>query len=158
MHLVKLLYYSDRKSIIETGRPITGDQMTSMDWGPILSDVLNFVRGEKQPGPDWKEYISKRKPDFTVSLLKAKPETDELSQYELDVLIEIDERHGRKDRFAFSAESHHLPEWSDPDGSSFPIEIADILRHENNSAQDISDVEDASRVEWFFQKLDDDAK
>lgn len=158
MHLVKLLYYADRQAILESGRPITGDQMTSMDRGPVLSEILNFVRGEKKPGFDWQEYISKRRSDFTVGLLKAKPESDKLSHYELDILAEVDKQHGLKDRFDFSAESHRLPEWTDPDGSSIAIEIADILRHEQNSDKDVKDVEEVSRVEWFFRALDDDAK
>lgn len=158
MHLVKLLYYADRQAILETGRPITGDQMTSMDKGPVLSEILNFIRGEKHPGEDWPEYVSSRRPDFTVALLKARPETDRLSRYEVDILIEIDKKHGWKDRFDFSAESHRLPEWTDPDGTSIPIEIADILRHEKASDKDIADVEESSRVEWFFQRLANDTK
>jgi hypothetical protein len=158
MHLVKLLYYADRQAIVETGRPITGDQMVSMDKGPVLSDILNFIREKKPAGPDWREYISRRRPDFTVAGMKVKPESDQLSEYELSVLTEIDERHGLKDRFLFSAESHRLPEWKDPDGTSIPIEITDILRYENNSEKEVADVEDASNVDWFFNKLEDDPK
>jgi hypothetical protein len=158
MHLIKLLYYADRKAILEFGRPITGDQMTSMDWGPVLSDILDYVRGRQNPGPNWQEYISQRRSDYTVAVLKASPETDTLSKYELDVLVEIDKAHGWKDRFDFSAESHRLPEWTDPNGSSIPIDIEDILRSERNSDREIADVTDTARVDWFFKNLDDDTE
>jgi uncharacterized phage-associated protein len=153
--LIKLLYYADRQALLEKGRPITGDQMVSMDKGPVLSKTYDLIRSTGNVGRDWHEYVSERTGGFTVRLAKTDPETDKLSSYELGVLAEIDKRHGSKDRFDLSAESHRLPEWVDPDGSSIPIDALDILRVEHRSEKDIRETEETARVEWFFRRLDD---
>ena len=42
LKLIKLLYLADRQSLIESGYPITGDRLVSMDRGPVLSRVLDL--------------------------------------------------------------------------------------------------------------------
>src|SRR3990172_2573892 len=88
MVLIKLLYLSDRRSLIETGVPITGDQMVAMPHGSVLSqtyDQINMASPvEPEASAPWFEYITEPS-DYAVSAKKA-PELDELSQYELDVL------------------------------------------------------------------------
>ena len=46
MALIKLLYLADREALLETGYPITGDQMVSMPHGPVLSRIYDEAKWE----------------------------------------------------------------------------------------------------------------
>jgi len=154
MLLNKLLYYSDREALLTRGAPITGDLMVSMDYGPVLSTVLDFIRHTREPGPDWKAYIE-RAPNYTVRLRVDNPVIDELSKFELEILQAVDEKHGSKDPFDLSQESHALPEWVDPHGCSIPIPFESVLELEHSSAQDIRDTQSNAQIEWFFRHLEE---
>jgi hypothetical protein len=49
--------------------------------------------------------------------------------------------------------AHTLPEWRDPQGSSLPIQIGDILRAEGMSEEDVREVEEALRAEAFADRF-----
>jgi uncharacterized phage-associated protein len=152
MLLTKLLYYADREALLKRGAPITGDQMVSMDYGPVLSAVLDFIKHTKEPGPTWRAYIETA-PNYVVNLLR-EPEIDELSPFEIQTLAKVDEAHGSKDPFDLSNESHSLPEWRDPHGSSVPIQVEELFEGEKKS-EEIADVAANARVEWFFRDLEE---
>jgi uncharacterized phage-associated protein len=89
LRLAKLSYLSDRESLVKRGIPITGGTYFSMNKGPVISEILNFVRQRNAPG--WKETIS---PDRAHILsLEAEPAYDSLSKSELDILDAIVARH-----------------------------------------------------------------
>lgn len=156
MVLIKLLYLSDRRSLVETGLPITGDQMVSMPHGPVLSRIYDQINMGEPPETDeeavcWYEYITE--PDGYTVRKKKDPETDQLSQYELDVLAEIYEKFGQMDRFRLRDFTHTLPEWIDPLGSSLPIKPQTILQADGKSDAEIELlVKDAEEV-WFIRNL-----
>jgi hypothetical protein len=140
--LIKLLYLADRKALLDTGYSITGDQMVSMQWGTLLSNVYDAI---KQQSPDagfaiWSEYMG-RSLGFKVLLKSDYPETDELSSYELRVLDETHALH-RHFRFTdFVNLTHGFAEWSDPGSSSSPIDPKDILRAEGVPEERIAEFE-----------------
>lgn len=127
MSLIKLLYLADRRALIETGTPITGDRMVSMPYGPVLSHVLDLISHGPRDGSPWFRYVSEPE-GYDVALRAADPESDALSRYDLEVLDAVDEQHGHLDRWALVAYCHTLPEWKDPEGSSITIDPEDILR------------------------------
>jgi len=69
------------------------------------------------------------------------PSNDELSRAEEAMLDEISAQHGAKDRWQLVRETHELPEWVDPCGSSFPIEYRDILAAGNKTEAEIAEIE-----------------
>jgi uncharacterized phage-associated protein len=152
MLLVKLLYYADRESIVRKKAPITGDQMASMPLGPVLSTVLNFVRGTRPRGVIWREYVSEKQGDYTVHLLCPEPDSGELSEFETALLDEVDRHYGGWDPFDLSDESHKLPEWRDPHNSSAPIEPEEILRGSGKDEDEIAVLEENARLQRFFQR------
>ena len=137
--LVKLLYLADRQSLVNSGYPITGDRLVSMDYGPVLSRVLNLITGERYPGNEqesvWTQYIS-APDDYEVSLLDM-PEMDELSAYELGILEDVFEKFGHWDRWELVRYTHTLPEWEDPQGTSIAIDTHVILREAGKSDEEI---------------------
>ena len=155
MVLIKLLYLADRKSLVETGAPITGDGMVSMPHGPVLSRTLDNINMGEPVEPDpptaWYEYVSE--PHNYEVRAKKEPETEELSRYELDVLTEIYERFGGRSTWSLRDYTHTLPEWVDPQGASNPIHPETILRAAGKSEAEIQAiVEDAEEV-WFIRNL-----
>jgi uncharacterized phage-associated protein len=151
MILVKLLYMADRKSLVETGIPITGDRMCAMDNGPILSRTLDLINmGKEKTGGrrfPWYEYITE--PDgYDVALAGRPTEIDELSEYEIGILHEMHGTYGRIDKWDLVGILHgKLPEWRDPGGSSFEIDPAEILKAEGKSPDEIEKISaDAAEI------------
>ncbi|MGC1184959.1 MAG: Panacea domain-containing protein [Candidatus Dormiibacterota bacterium] len=139
MKLDKLLYLADRRSLVETGFVITGDQMCSMEHGPVLSYVLNLLKGDAPPGPDWRKLISPNS-GFDVMLVQDPPdEAVALSDYETEVLAAVWTEFGHMDQFQLRDYLHAtMPEWENPGKSSKPIDAEAILRLEGWSDSDIA--------------------
>ncbi len=156
MVLIKLLYLADRKSLVKTGVPITGDKMVAMPHGPVLSRTYDHVNMGEPTETDqptaWYEYITEPE-GYNVSGKKTEPKTDELSQYELETLDSVYQQFGQMNRWVLRDFTHTLPEWSDPQGSSFPIEPETILRAEGRSDREIREMTEAAEELWFLNSL-----
>jgi len=129
--LMKLLYMSDRLSLEKFNMPVVGDCYVSMDKGPVLSGVYDLIKRKAlRDVPDaleiWSAYISPRNNNWEVELL-ANPGNDELSQNDEDIIYEIYSKRGNLDRFDLVEITHQFPEWRNPNGSSIPIKIEEIL-------------------------------
>lgn len=154
MALIKLLYLADRQSLIETGAPITGDRLVVMPFGPVLSSTLNSINmGEPLGGSrsDWYQYISE--PDGYTVKAKTTGEFETLSPYEKRVLDGIYAEFGKMDRWALVEYTHKLPEWSDPNGSSFPIDVEVILRSAGRSDEEIEAISQEAESVWLIRSL-----
>ena len=128
LKLMKLMYLAERLSLERYGEPLTGDFLVSMPHGPVLSMTLNYINGmlESTRG-GWDEWISDRE-NRSLSLADPSmirtPEKDlsALSETDLEVLTETWEKFGHMGTWQLRDYTHdHLPEWTDPKGSSRPI-------------------------------------
>jgi uncharacterized phage-associated protein len=154
LSLLKILYLSDRKSLSERGRPITGDAMVSMPHGPVLSRIYDSMKcgpeeGQIQP---WNEYLTERE-NNTISLRQANPPTEELSQFERDILEGTLAQYGGFGPWELRAITHSLPEYRDPQGSSLPIDPVIILKAEGWSDEEIHDAVVSAREEVFLNSV-----
>jgi hypothetical protein len=150
--LVKLLYLADRKALVDCGQPITGDAMVSMPHGTVLSGVLDCINaGGMVDGSPWAMAISP--PDGYDVTLRDNPGTDELSEYELDALREIDGQYGKLNWQQLRQVTHDLPEWTDPSGSSLKIAPERILRAEGKSPEQIEALTQEAEELWFIDRL-----
>lgn len=146
MKLIKLMYLVDREALLRWGRPVSTDTYVSMNRGPVLSKTYDLITDGAQPGSEsaWSESISVPQ-NYEVSLLKDVP-TDELSKAERLLIEEIFAHFGRMSRWELVEWMHaNLPEWTNPEGTSIPIEIADILRAGKKSEVEIAAIEDELR-------------
>lgn len=145
MKIIKLLYLADREALSRWARPITGDSYVSMDNGPVLSKVLDKINSGRNPSgikPYWHKYISSPE-GYKIKLLKREPRFDELSKREKELLLSIFEKYKEYDQWQMVKICHDtLPEWRDPEGTSIPIRIEDILREVNKTEKDISLIEE----------------
>jgi uncharacterized phage-associated protein len=145
LKLIKLLYLAEREALIRFGAPLTYDSYVSMPHGPVLSATLDRIN--EQPiyeGGYWDKHITP-KLNHEVSLrdMNNVP-NDQLSRAEEAILDEIFQKYGHLSRWDLVELTHQLPGWTDPDGSSLPIEPADILLSEGYSAQDVAEMQ----AEW----------
>ena len=157
MVLIKLLYLSDRQSLIETGLPITGDRMVSMPHGPVLSATLDLIK-EPEPEPGihspWHEYLLTRPAPREVKLKLSDPDEDELSRYHLKVLKGVYCEFGKKGKYELRDWTHQLPEWEDPKGSSRTIDPRRILEKAGVPRSRIDDFERDADEDWFVRSLE----
>jgi uncharacterized phage-associated protein len=146
LSLIKLLYFADRLALIETGVPITGDTMVSMPYGPVLSLVKDCLNSFESFGADctpWRACFTKE--GNSVALLDADFATDELSEYEIDVLQRTDDKYGNLTPGEFMDLGHKEPEYEDPLGSSWSIEPETVLE-KHGAAVLIERAEEAARI------------
>lgn len=138
MRLVKLMYLADREALVRWGRPVTMDTLCSMPRGPVLSNTLNLIN--EQPDPEnpryWHQYISERHENYEVEL-RVETKSDQLSRKEEQVVEEVFSKFGHLSQWQLVDYTHTLPEWKDPAGSMFPIDIRDILLPAGYTEQDV---------------------
>lgn len=141
MKLIKLLYLADREGLLKWGRPVTFDHYVSMDNGPVLSETYERIMDGVPPGQSsfWADHISSPK-DYEVALTKDTT-IDELSDVEMQLLDEVFEKHGHKDRWEVVKFMHELPEWTNPNGSAIPITYRDILKAGKKTEAEIAAIE-----------------
>lgn len=153
LKLIKLLYFADREALLQFGRPISYDLFVSMPHGPVLSRTLNLITDEPDPDREsyWRHYISEPH-DYSVRLLGAAP-NDQLSQAEEALLDSVFEKFGQLSKWQLRDLSHDLPEWRDPNGSSVPISIRDILLGQGVSEADAAAIEQELEALTIAEKL-----
>ena len=149
MKLLKLMYLVDREALLRWGRSMTADNFVSMPRGPVLSQTLNLITEEKLGESYWKRFISAPQ-EYNVSLLE-EPEFDELSRADVELIDELYGKFGGWNRWDLVRYTHDLPEWTDPKGSSIPIDYRRVLEVGGKSEQEvfeiISDLEEVALFE-----------
>ena len=150
LHLIKLLYFAERKAAKLHNRPICGGHYVSMDNGPVLSEVYDLIKGERQ-GQVWGTRIES--PSVSVHLIEdCRPSA--VSEAELDVLDSICDKWAGRPLGEILDHAHQdLPEWQHPGGSSLPIEPAAFLRAVGKTEQDIREITEEVRAENYFHHL-----
>lgn len=131
MGLIKLMYLADRESISRFGEPISYDEMYSMDYGLVLSDAYDAVKGN-DIAPPWDKYFSARnsQEDFYIGLNRqvGRPELDRLSDADIQVLDATFAKFGGMNEWDLSEYMHrHCPEWKFPNGSRIPVDERELV-------------------------------
>jgi uncharacterized phage-associated protein len=160
LKLMKLLYLSDREAMRAFGWPISGDRLVSMPHGPVLSQTLNLMDGdvESQPG-GWEEWISDKE-DHELSLRQPLNVValDELAPAEIDVLKAVWNKFGAMGKWEIRDWTHqHCAEWTDPKGSSFPIQheaLARAVGFDDASAKELAaQIQAEQEIDRIFAAL-----
>jgi hypothetical protein len=148
--MLKLLYLADRRSLVETGRPITGDRVVNMANGPVLSEVYDYVKGQVPEEASWRAFLQTEGRD----LVFMKDAGDgELSEYDIELLTELQEQHRGQNFKNLIDEVHLLPEWKMPQGDAkaerLPYE--EILRGADVSPETIREYEALNAAMWQME-------
>ncbi len=140
LKLIKLLYLVDREAFVRWGRPVTHDSYVSMPHGPVLSFTLDRINErESSEGAYWHTLIGPKQ-NYEVRLIAEDCPNGQLSRAEEELIDEVFAKYGHMNRWQLRDFSHTLPEWEDPNGSSHPIDAADILRDAGYSEDDIQEI------------------
>jgi uncharacterized phage-associated protein len=146
--LLKLLYLADRECLVRRGFPITGDCLISTPDGPALARISEAI-AQGKPGPPLNAYLMVRAGDLVV-LRTDSPPTDELSDFERNVLDDVHRRYGHLDPEQLRELSRSLPEFGSMEG---PIDPAAILRHAGWTEEEIAEAETCANEASFFARL-----
>lgn len=125
MSLLKLMYITDREALRRWHVPLTNDRYVSMKLGPVLSGVYDLIVVPSETETYWRRHISSPC-DYRISLMKD-PGDDQLSPAEESLVDEMFTQYGNRSQWQLSDLTHDFEEWKDPDGSSIPIDVSEIL-------------------------------
>jgi uncharacterized phage-associated protein len=126
---VKLVYLADRESIVRYGFPILDDERVSMPHGPVNSTTYSFINGEIED-EGWSEFlVDQENHEISVKDFTEECDWDELSDADIACLDAVWKEFGAWDQWALVKWTHdprNIPEWEDPNGSSFSIPLSRI--------------------------------
>lgn len=154
--LMKLMVISERACMIETTSLITGAGFMSMQNGPILSHVLDLMKGTAK-NQFWSQYIefvpwARCRTESNHCILKqALDPTQFLSQHELKVLDQVWQKHGSKSKWDLVELTHEFPEWNKECAttkSSSPISLESIFELGFNKTHEQA-AELAQEIDYF---------
>lgn len=140
LKLIKLLYLADREALHRWGFNLTTDRYVSMDHGPVVSNIYNLIISDDTYKPFWSQYITPPLGEYEVALRSGDIPENQLSRAEEKLLREVFGTYGTWSRWKLRDFTHTLPEWTDPKGSSIPIEIDAVLLAQGASEEDVSGV------------------
>ena len=141
--LMKLLYLAERESLVRYGSPMSGDRLYSLPHGPILSTTLNLANGKMKTSVEngWSAFITSSKvEEHDLSLIDRsvnEDDLDELSRSDREILEDVWQKFGHKDKWDVKDYTHNLPEWKDSGNSRQPIEYEDIFKAAGYKEADI---------------------
>lgn len=152
IRLLKLLYMADRAAWAKYGRPITGDEYTSMRQGPVLNKTYGLIKteGEEEPAGPWHATIE-RVGEHDVRLRK-EPDLGPLSEAEIEILDEIFAEYRSRGTWDVVEELHRiLPEWKRP------VRDENVIRPENSIFPEtiLEKVGQADRIEAIRKDLEE---
>lgn len=149
-NLLKLMYYADRQALEDLDRPITGDRMSNLPKGPILSKTYNVIKGE-YPLDAWNRII--KRVGKNGLKLEAKVDLSSLSRAEISVIKRTFDQHGRKSGLRLWWDSHRLKEFKDPRQSSSDVSVRELLEQMGKSDDDIRRIAHDAAEERFFHSV-----
>lgn len=143
--LMKLMYFSDRKALLETGFPITDDCYYIMNRGPILSSTLDHINQyTSEMASIFETPQSKNEGGYPVKELTLKAtvgrEYEYLAEIEvsiLDAILEELSSMSTNEIVQYAHDDKICPEWKFPQGTSIALPIESILRHHGVEAEEI---------------------
>ncbi len=125
-----------------------------MKHGPVLSNVLDIINngGDPEDNSYWYRHISQPK-GYNIEL-KEFPEVDALSQRELELIDELDEKFKDFDKWEMVEICHDiLPEWENVGVGRKLIEIDTILDKLGKTEEEIKAVDEEVSNLNYLKKI-----
>ena len=154
--LMKLMVIAERECMAQTTSLITGAQFWSMQNGPVLSDVLDLMKG-KTSSTLWDqciEFVPHKgcgSPSNHCVLKLDLDVTEYLTEFEIALLESVWMQHGKKDKWNLVNLTHTFPEWDKTCAktkSSVPISLEAIFELGLKESPELAK-ERAEEIEYF---------
>jgi uncharacterized phage-associated protein len=158
--MLKLIYLFDRRSLVETGSTITGDVLDNLPHGGTPSQIYDNTKSHRDKrfkDAIWQQYLTESV-NNEIRLQNEKFSTDELSEFERDLIRQTWEKFGKLSNSKLYDVVHSLPEFEDPEGSSTRIDPEEILRHEKWTDDDIARADRDAKRHYFLNQISKFAK
>lgn len=133
LRAVKLVYLADREALRVRGTPIQSERYAAMPHGPVNSSTYDHIKGVyADQNNGWREFLRDRE-NHDVGLASTDIEfedLDELSRSEMKILDRVLNQFKDFSNFElrdWTHEPENVPEWTNPNGSSFPISLEQIM-------------------------------
>ena len=145
--LIKLLYLADKASLKESSQTITGDKYVSMDSGPVLSKLYDLIKGRCRQNEIQSLWDSRFiRNGYELDIATDRIPQGELSEFEIEILDKIYDQFRTYDFNGMIKYAHNnCPEWKDPNHSSIPIPLKDVLKSLEKTPEEI---------EWILEEAE----
>lgn len=155
--LIKLIYLADKESYDAINHSMTGDTYYALPQGPILSELLNLIKG-KSDEKNQSYWDARFTTDgYNLIALSSNIPSGLLSKFEKRTLDNIDREFHNKtfgDMIDFVHDSRNCPEWSDPGPHSRKvITESDILRALGRTKEEIGIIENENTAYEHEEKI-----
>lgn len=158
VHLMKLMYISDRNSLRRLGRPISGDRSVAMKHGPVLITAYNATKGQYHDS-SWTESLTQFM-DHQVKLAEKPTTLDELSPAELEVIGDTVEEYRAVGEWELVELTHQFPEWikhwneAEQRGEVIPMgEILDAVGRSVDRDLILAELADRAEIDRILQSV-----
>ena len=134
--LMKLMVITERQFMERTTSLLTGAHFASMQNGPVLSEMLNLMKGDIE-SPLWRDhvlfipYAGKGTESNRCVLTRRLPVDEFLTEYETSILASVWKDYGHRSKWKIVDITHTFPEWDRScaeSKSSKPITLESIYR------------------------------
>jgi uncharacterized phage-associated protein len=152
LRLLLLMYIAERELLAETATPLTGDIYKATDEGPILSHVLDLIRGKGSRSAEWEGFI--KRSGYAVRLV-AEPGRGRLSGDVVDKLTEVSNRYREKGHWEHPDLAREFPEWAKNflrTGSAL-IPLNDILDAQGEGRDTLDLLKEGESVRQHMAKI-----
>ena len=152
LRLLKLMYIAERELLAQMGTPVTGGIYKATEQGPILSQVLDLIRGKGLRSAEWEGFI--KRSGYAVKLV-AEPGRGRLSGDVIDKLAEVSQRYREKGHWDVRDLAQEFPEWDKkfPGTGSALIPLKDILDAQRESQDTLDLIEEGEAVRQHMSKI-----
>ena len=155
--ICKLVFLADKYHLVRYGRPVTGDRICAMEYGPVPSvalDALNILLGSERGSPEAQEIarilsgyvtLDERYRNRHFSSIHRIDAERYLSPSDLEAIREVLKEHGAKSFEELKAMTHELfayrKAWGDRDCDNPTMKFEDLF------------VEDPDAIEGAFEEM-----
>ena len=113
--LMKILYISERRSLEQTNTLISDSSFASLPKGPVTSEVLNLMKGNRR-SEKWEHHFKFLRKgqgvdENTVELCEPFDYREELSIFEMKLLNSVWDEFGSQEKWDLVELTHDFPEW-----------------------------------------------
>lgn len=145
LQLMKMVFLADREHLAKYGRPIVGGSYFTMKYGPVSSELLNYLDESLT-----NDLAFKVEDSYEVVAIKSTGQ-DWLSQSDLDVLDDIYKKFGHLDQWKLSEITHDFKAYKKnepPEGGRCPLPYEDFFLDFDDEARKMLELINEEQEAW----------